>query len=191
MMSFCMFESSVPGSGAVNNIEWMKGLGFHGKSSEKYFYTHMSMTAFPLSQCGRKNGIQGTWNRSRRFKTNDQKPKKGCLAGQRFLAWTLGAPNWYLPLSIQNTCPTAISYPNTGPVAFADGEIEVQQLKSTHLRSQSPEFISHFLLNFTNRWLGNFLRKNKTNQRSFWTESSNDLLFPKKSMCCFFFFNEF
>lgn len=194
MVSFCIFESSVPGSSSVNNIEWMKGLGFHGKSSERsIFILTCQWLHFPSPNVGERMGYQKPEMEAEDLKPMIRNPKKGVWQARGFWPGLWGLPTYTSLSAFKTPAPLPLPTPPLGQWPLQMGKLKFSTWNQLTWRHRpSPEFISHVLLNFTNRWLENFLRKNKTNQRSFWTESSNDLLFPRRSMWFFFFFfNEF
>lgn len=110
---------------------------------------------------------------------------RGVWAGQRFLVWTLGSQ-----LTPPSQQPKTLPHCQFLPNHWASGLCRWEN-GSSAAEINSPE-VTHKVLSSFHTFYGIlqasgleifFLIKNKTNQRSFHMESSNDLLLPRKSMC--------
>lgn len=114
----------------------------------------MSMNASSLSRGGERMGSQECERET--IKNNNQKPRNGVWADQRFLACTQGS-QLMPPCQQPEPLPTTSATPNTGPAAFAD--VEVQRLNSIHLRSRSKvpsSFHTFYVIAKTGRWKFSF-----------------------------------
>lgn len=79
---FLIFEFSAPSSGPgglVMNIEWTKGLGYHGKIPEKgIFILTCQWLLYLRSPKVRESGIPGTWKKQK-IKKQQSETQKRCL----------------------------------------------------------------------------------------------------------------
>lgn len=134
----------------------------------------------PSPKVGERMGSQECEREA--IKNNNQKPKKGVWADQRFLACTQGSQ--LMPPSQQpEPLPTTSATPTSGPAAFAD--MQVQRLNSIHLRLHSKvlsSFHTFYLIAKTGSLEIFFIRKSKTNQRFFHVEPLM-ILYPPENLC--------
>lgn len=128
--------------------------------------------------------MQGTWKVRKRWKNNNQKPKRGVWAGQN--SWCrLWVPNVYPLSAARAPAPLPVPIQPLGQWSLQTGKLSFSgwnQHLSLHSQALSS-FYTFYLISKADSLEEFFLRKKKktqTSHRYFHMEPSNDLLSSRK-----------
>lgn len=164
---WCLFSSLnllVPGprpgrGGSVNNSEWMKGLGFHGKSSERsIFILTCQWLHFPSPYMGESIGYQEPEREAEDCFWQWSETHEGCLGRPEVSGLDSRLPTYTSLSAAKDPAPLPVPTQPLGQWPLQMGKRKFSSWNQlTWGHTQGTEFISYFLWNFTSKWLGNFL----------------------------------